>query len=74
MGRIDRISFRFLLVEKWKKNILIIYAPRECPSGSKGLPVGRIDRISFRFLLAEKWKKNVLIIYAPRECPSGSEG
>ncbi len=39
--------------------------PRECPSGSEGLPVGRIDRISFRFLLAEKWKKNILIIYAP---------
>jgi len=36
VGRIDRISFRFLLAEKWKKNILIIYAPRECPSGSEG--------------------------------------
>ena len=31
-----RISFRFLLAEKWGKNVLIIYAPRECPSGSEG--------------------------------------
>lgn len=26
-----RISFRFLLAEKWKKNILIIYAPPRVP-------------------------------------------
>ena len=36
VGKIGRIPFRFLLVEKWKKNVLIIYAPRECPSGSEG--------------------------------------
>ena len=47
------------------KNILIIYAPRECPSGSEGQTCGKICRISFRFLLAEKWGKNILIIYAP---------
>ena len=31
-----RILFRFLLAEKWGKNVLIIYAPQECPSGSEG--------------------------------------
>ena len=36
VGKIGRNSFRFLLAEKWKKNVLIIYAPRECPSGSEG--------------------------------------
>ena len=35
-GKFCRIPFRFLLAEKWKKNVLIIYAPRMCPSGSEG--------------------------------------
>ena len=36
VGKIGRISFRFLLAEKCKITVLIIYAPRECPSGSEG--------------------------------------
>ena len=76
VGKIGRIPFRFLLVEKWKKNVLIIYAPRECPSGSEGQTCkkGKFCRIPFRFLLVKKCTFTVLIIYAPRMCPSGSEG
>ncbi|MFK1852952.1 hypothetical protein ACIXNJ_25125, partial [Bacteroides fragilis] len=58
-----------------KKNILIIYAPRECPSGSEGQTCGENwpDFIPV-FVGLKVEKKNILIIYAPRECPSGSEG
>ena len=46
----------FYWLKKCKITVLIIYAPRECPSGSEGFTCkkGKIDRIPFRFLLAEK--------------------
>lgn len=57
-----RISFRFLLTEKWKKNIFVYMPPESARAVAEGLPVGRIDRISFGFLLAEKVETNRSIL------------
>ena len=42
VGKIGRIPFRFLLAEKWKKNILIIYAPESARAVARARPVGKI--------------------------------
>ena len=44
----------FCWLKSGKKNILIIYAPRECPSGSEGKTCGEMAGFLFRFLLAQK--------------------
>jgi len=39
VGKIGRNSFRFLLAEKWKKNVLIIYAPESARAVARAEPV-----------------------------------
>lgn len=41
-GKFGRIPFRFLLVKKCTKNILIIYAPESARAVARARPVGKI--------------------------------
>ena len=40
VGKIGWILFRFFLLKSAQITVLIIYAPRECPSGSEGQTCG----------------------------------